>query len=84
MTAGILIRNALIVACEACIEQKRWLVLQHSRFVGTDKLKVRLLGSHGPYVRVLNSTTGLVDISPEILLKWLRKMEKNDDLHHAA
>ena len=80
---GIWIRDALIVACEACLDQGRWLVLQHPRFANAEKAKMRLLSSQGPFVRVLNSTTGLVDIRPELLLKWLRKMEKNDDLRHA-
>ena len=80
---GILIRDALIVACEACMDQGRWLVLQHPRFAGADRSRMRLLSSHGPYVRVLNSTTGLVDIRPELLLKWLRKMEKTDAVCHA-
>lgn len=81
--ADIRLRDRLIKACEYCIEHKRWLVLQHPRFTTKGRKRRRILGSHGPYVRVLDRTTGVVDIHPETLLKWLKKMEINDALHQA-
>ena len=77
------LRDRLMGACEYCIKHKRWLVLKHKRFATKGRNRRRILGSHGPYVRVLDSTTGVVDIRPETLLKWLTKMETGNALRQA-